>query len=685
MAISLNEYIAHCRQKTNDTRVVVFPNTDIGTRLIGFHFGQKHKEIVVGELIDNTSGILPMPGKIMQAIQETINKSATHCYVTGIDAYLLLLEASKADEFFTALLALVDGGKANATFILNSNHNLKPVFSNPKYRDGMQLIYLEGMSDSFIMPNITLIPARWRSKNSFDGFKGFLSHLHTGFMIPSGGDFTVAIQNYKSKIAGLSAHILQILSPIEFLKKQYGFDAKISEKVAIDLLSKKGNPDDELVKGFIETNINVRYAVKRLLEMDEALWPAYVWMLKKRIAPTSYLYKVLLTNPEKNTLLSSYVVECAINLIGEPKSKEYAKERADALQYIGEDANLLISVFVSELKTNKNDADVLPWLNAGTDPEKEEIVRRASISDLTIGLHKMYADVLPDLSNYLSDEFLFSEQSLTDYFRTYRRFKLQNNVTLEFAELAFNSMIPSTVKGRDDALKNFVADADTALLVVDGMGAEYLPLIYSVAKRKGLVPFLTSVVYAKIPTSTTPYNNITWPKERRLLEIKEVDNIAHVGAAKYEKNTFERNIIAALKVLTGDLFRRIANALKDYKRVIVTADHGSTRLGVLAHNSGIGKTIDCIANPLDWRFCKAIPGQQRPTELTATLDGYWVVKGYNRLSYSGGKLNEMHGGATLEEQLVPLVIFEKGSLPATINITETKSAAQLVEKDDFDI
>lgn len=684
MAISLNEYIEHFRQRTNDTRIVVFPNTNVGTQLSAFHKAEGHKEIVVGNLFDDNSEILPMPGMIVQKLQGVIGKS-THCFVTGIDAYLLLLEASKVDIFYNALLSFVDNGKANTTFILSANNNIQSVFSNPKYTDGMQLIYLSGAQEMLNMPNITLIPADWGIKNHYisGGFKGLLGCLRAT-PIPDSGDFVVPIQNFKIKIAGLSAHISQILLAQEFLKREFGFDVSISECVAKNLLSKKDNPLDSLIVDFGEENINVRNALKRLLEMNDAYWQAYVWMLNRRLPSSTYLFRVLSSKPTKTTLLRKYVVECAINCIDDVMSRDYAKERAEAIRDIGENANPLIGIFVDEAK-DKADLEVLPWLNVNTDIEKEDIVRRASTSDLTIGLHKTYADAYPDLSDYLSD-FSYEDQSITDYFGIYRRLKIRNTVTPEFAERAYNTAVPSTVKARNVLLNEYVSDADTALLVVDGMGAEYLPLICAAAKRKGIIPALTGIAYAEMPTSTTPFNDISWSDGRRLPEIKGVDNRAHVGAEKYEKNSFERNIVAVLRVLTNDLFQQIANALKSYKRVIITADHGSTRLGVLAHNSGIGKTIDSIGDPLDWRYCKAIPGQKRPDELTATLKDYWIVRGYNRLLKKGGKFNEMHGGATLEELLVPFVIFEKNLVVmATPKADDKKPAAQIVEKDDFDI
>lgn len=38
---------------------------------------------------------------------------------------------------------------------------------------------------------------------------------------------------------------------------------------------------------------------------------------------------------------------------------------------------------------------------------------------------------------------------------------------------------------------------------------------------------------------------------------------------------------------------------------------------------------------------------------------YWVVRGYNRFPKRGGKKYALHGGASLEEQLVPVLVFTR--------------------------
>jgi len=129
----------------------------------------------------------------------------------------------------------------------------------------------------------------------------------------------------------------------------------------------------------------------------------------------------------------------------------------------------------------------------------------------------------------------------------------------------------------------------------------------------------------------------------------------------------------------------VSTALSDYERVVVTADHGSSRLAVLAHQNGYTETIQVSGDILDWRYMKANRDIQRPDGLEATMDDYWIVRSYDRLSKSGGKPYEMHGGATLEERLVPFVVFAR--TPAAIPAVEPtiRVKPQQIEEDDYDI
>ena len=87
----------------------------------------------------------------------------------------------------------------------------------------------------------------------------------------------------------------------------------------------------------------------------------------------------------------------------------------------------------------------------------------------------------------------------------------------------------------------------------------------------------------------------------------------------------------------------------------------------------------------DWRYIDADSNSVPPQGVSSSISGaFWVAKGYDRFSKRGGKLNELHGGLTREEVLVPFVVFEKGATFTPLAIRKAEQP-QLEENADFDL
>jgi hypothetical protein len=293
-------------------------------------------------------------------------------------------------------------------------------------------------------------------------------------------------------------------------------------------------------------------------------------------------------------------------------------------------------------------------------------------------------DVYPEVADYLNADGVFEDEVLDAYFREYRELKVLGRVTHEFCEKARLSEPPGSVQYRDEILQRHLADDKCALLVVDCMGAEWLPMLVALAKKMNISVDSVAVAKAKLPT-TTEFNRIGWPEGKRLGDVKRSDNIAHDGAEKHERKSPEDNLAAALDVIGNRVLPSVNNGLAQSDRVIVTADHGSSRLAVLAHQAGLVETLPCEggATIADWRHRERPAVGECPPELEETLDGkHWVVRGYDRLPKKGGGQGfEMHGGATLEERLVPLVVFSKKGRYVAPKAKAPAKRAQMAEED----
>jgi hypothetical protein len=130
---------------------------------------------------------------------------------------------------------------------------------------------------------------------------------------------------------------------------------------------------------------------------------------------------------------------------------------------------------------------------------------------------------------------------------------------------------------------------------------------------------------------------------------------------------------------------RIAEGLTSFKRIVVTADHGASRLAVIACRENKGETLPWDGQPDDWRYSIALQGIPRPPKLEQeyfpeTKETYWIVRGYNRLPKMGGKLYELHGGASLEERLVPIVVFTRNAVAEVPKKIGIKAKAEIVDE-----
>jgi len=689
MTYTLNDYYKYAN--STDTRVEVYSDNNTAAYLLSYHKKNEAVELMVHECISKNTPILPMPDTFMQTLDTKITASQKRVIVTGIDAYLSLLNKQHVKVFMTALYSRIDECKLNAVYMINRNHFDSSKFSNPKFENSLQVVYIGDNGQYIVQPYVNVVSQKWlRQGDNSNNWSDLLKMLG---QFEREGEYTLVLDNYTNKQAGLSDNVSQLLDISCIAEHYYKISANLPKNVleTILLRCKTNNdvPIDYIKSQFGPENINIQLAVKRLCELqNDEIWSAYIWLLLNAIDDNTYLAKVLTVDISSDNFLRSYVCDTTITVLTDTNAKRFADERASAIKEIGNIADSLIIEFIAKTKQQPSEA-VVYWLNCNTEAEKIEIVSRVSGSGLTIELQQLWRNLYPLLTDYLTDEYDYGNNDLTAYFRDYRKFKIENSVTEDFAKRAFDFILPPAFALRDAVLQNLSVDNDTALLVVDGMGAEYFPLILATAKRKALNIESAIIAAVKLPTSTE-FNSINWEKSRWLKpNIHKTDNISHNGAEKHENCSPARNIVSTLATFEN-IINRVAEGLTQFNRVVLTSDHGSSRLAVLAHEKGIIKTLPWNGEPQDWRYAIAPLNIERPSELEPYYDAeknitYWVVRGYNRLPKKGPKINELHGGATLEERLVPIIVFSKAKTIKISEQSDKRAVEQIVERPDFNV
>ncbi|NLY01888.1 MAG: BREX-4 system phosphatase PglZ [Rhodopirellula sp.] len=704
--MTLDEYCEYIRNPLAEpkTRVVTMPSAESWTTLRGFCQERGDTELRLSDLISE-SGWLPMPDEVFERVRNAMTAQAASgksVVLLGLPGYLALLTDENKRAAVAALREWVDGGAGRAAVCLLRSDDatkviLNDVFTNPRYRQGKQLIEIQCRGTAEYEGEIA---GRTEVMLVGDNLASFIPELCDTFQKylryteehPSDNSMRrIVVASEGRELAGLSAEVRQVVCLRDFARVFYDVDdVKLSEDALRWMCGRgkegAGNNLSETLKrlffpdGEVEKRVLREFDARKGVEREAAFW-----LVKHVAAQGGYLKRA--AEQEGVTVgnfRSAYVTGAAEWL---DDAAMYAIERRAAIQEadvnrFGADIQQFIDVCAAESTLR-----VAPWLNCRTRAERAELLRRCAVDGVVSNAVK---DVYPEAAAYLNADPVFSDEALEGYFKEYRALKMAGHVTPEFYSKVERVVPPGSVQSRDAIVQRYASDNRCALLVVDAMGAEWLPMLVTLARERNLGVDSLGLGEAHLPTSTQ-FNNIHWPDgARRLADIKRFDNIAHNGAEPHEVRRPEENLAEALDVIGAKVLPQVEYGLAQFERVLVTADHGTSRLAALAWQSEprLARTLSCEegAEVRDWRYRDRATQGECPSEMEETLDGkYWVVRGYDRLPKKGGGQGfELHGGATLEERLVPVVIFSRTGQFVPTAKTGGKRA-QIVEKDDFDL
>ncbi len=703
--MTLNEYCEYIRNPLAEAkaRVVIAPPGENWTALRRFCQERGDIELRLSDLVTEYAW-LPMPDEVFGRVRDamaTYEASGKAVVLLGMPGYLALLTDENKRAAIVALREWVDSasGREAVCFLRSDDGTgliLDGVFTNPRYRQGKQLVEI-----STVFPEETeRVTGRTEVMLVGDDLASFIPEACNTFQKyllyteehPSDSSVRrIVVASEGRELAGLSAEVRQVVCLPDFARVFYGVENAGLSEDALRWICERGKEGagktlSETLKTLFFPEGGVAKHILRVFDGRKgAEREAVLWLAKHIATKGSYLECVVQQKGVAVGNFRSAYVTGAAELLDE--SVWYAGERRDAIQEA--DVTLFdvdIRQFIVRCE-EESTSRVAPWLNCGTDAERAELLRRCAMDGVVSNAVK---GVYPLATAYLYADLIFDDMTLEEYFREYREQKLVNRVTPEFYKRAQQVVLPSSVQSRDTIVQQYISDNGCALLVVDAMGAEWLPMMVVLARQRNMGVDSIAVGKAHLPTSTI-FNYINWPDaSRRLRDIKRFDNIAHNGAEAHETRRAEENLAAALDVIGNEILPRVAEGLSRFERILVTADHGSSRLAVLAWQSEprLARTLTCEsgAEIADWRYRERAAQGGCPPELEETLDGrHWVVRGYDRLPKRGGGQGfEIHGGATLEERLVPVVIFSR--MGQFVPKTKTgDKRAQIVENDDFDL
>ena len=299
--------------------------------------------------------------------------------------------------------------------------------------------------------------------------------------------------------------------------------------------------------------------------------------------------------------------------------------------------------------------DILLWLS------EQETINEDTLAILT--------RVSPELVSYLT-EYDLAVDSYTDYFKKYKLQKLNNKIYDGFIDVvnenAQKREYNLLLKTRNEVFEK-IDKTDSKIYFIDSLGVEFMGYISRLCSELGL-NIEVSVTKANMPTTTYLNKDFLDNYRDRTIDIKRLDNIKHSGEGdyNYEFSKLPLHIFEELKIIRDAFVRIKADLSKStVKKVIVVSDHGASRLVILYDNK---ITFPTETNGTQGgRCCKYVEGSEIPKYATIE-NGQCILASYDRFKTQGAPRVETHGGATLEELMVPIitVINEKEKVIATL-------------------
>lgn len=280
-------------------------------------------------------------------------------------------------------------------------------------------------------------------------------------------------------------------------------------------------------------------------------------------------------------------------------------------------------------------------------------------------------ELVPDLRSYLDDSCLkcYNIASwIMNYFSSYRCAKLKNVITEKIQRLldSLNSSDDSFWKWFYDLnlTKDQIKNSDDFYFVwVDALGFEWVP--YMVNRLNALLP--EKEVFVQPSRCDLP-SNTRLNRFESVLKKSELDKLYHEGHYRYPE-TFLAEIDCLEKIV-----RDISALGAQHESVCVVSDHGASALSRLT--DGLNQFSGVEHDGRYVTINRELEDDACGITYINPIDGkrYLIARTYHSLSSKPSR--EVHGGATPEEVIVPLLIIQ----PKPVKITDSFDI-EILDKD----
>jgi len=606
----------------------------------------------------NEDDKLPDIDELLNHIK-AVGKSNKKLVVTGLGE-LLALRGN--DEAISTLLRLKNFNESGAKVVLllrGLGLQIESLKSDQRFDER----YFNVIDKAECNLSFTLVPPSLGLSEALS-FKAMLMKLENGY---NGNIVVSTVVDLDNSIFAVHK-ISNAYEGIKFLTKEfsldysYGSDANWS-KLLTELSESKGSLDEVFENYAFSNNLGSEFYT-RISGNEYHNWIYFIYLkIKVETLQNGYLRFVL----DETDRFENFVPSILNAIIKVPHTDKrfpsfYQERKALVVKFPESDiANFVVN-------NRQNISESIYKLTDNTRVEREEIIAWVSQNGIIPQLDEIY----PLLSDYLK-KYIFKcpelSDLLTEYFEAYKKQKLYNKLEATHLKKVDELAVPPRKFNRlptRNAIIDDINKKDTHLYWFDALGVEYLGLIEALAQRRGL-SIRIHIARAELPTITSInhdfFDNWQGDKEKN----SELDDVKHKdkGGYNFVNNELPIHLAKELEIIT-DMIDKAATelALRRCKCFLVASDHGASRLAVI-HRKEEKYDTD-TSGEHSGRCCKLFHPYDLP--FAVEENGYLVLADYGRFKGSRAANVEVHGGASLEEVVVPIIelSLKDGSVTVTL-------------------
>lgn len=584
------------------------------------------------------------------------------CVVSGIGTYLKLYGNNEFNRCIHALL-----GSSYKTKFIIITYQCGKLFkeSIPKYKENI----IDEEENSSITSSLVFINPKYKSivDNSYS-LRSALQKIEN-----SEDEELFVSTSYNAKDFQESLiRISDCNSAFDMLCLKDVMFSKISSSLGDDVLWSKllNEAKDSTVINALSQNLNINSLISEIKDWKDKSeyekWKLFIYLKYKEIKTGNYSidYAIDKSNKANEFIRNIYNSILDINYKEDGFWNKY-KDRKKILKEIDDETATYDYCSMVQYK-NEN---ALYYLTDNTENEKKlmlNIIDKYRDLFTKQNIVSILKNVYLDLYNYLLP-FSFKDEFLNVYFDDYKYQKVKNILTPEFKAIVDKEAVERSFKKRLKYRSEVLDEIEynnSAIYFIDALGVEFMSFIERKCAEKELV-LKTHFCQANLPTITsknTEFKEYFNNKGIVVYDEKRLDTLKHEGKSDYDydKNKLPIHIVEEFNIINeclDDIKKKIKNGI--INKAVIVSDHGATRLAIL-NNEIIKEDVES-AGEHGGRVCKDIPGMKEiPNAIKE--DGYCILCDYN--SIKGGRAGkvEMHGGATLEEVMIPVIeIFNKAT------------------------